>query len=665
MTDSLGVCFMVRAIQVALVLLLAPINSVLAQTIAPAQAFGARAQISGISMSPSGDRIAYLAATGARGTVLQVVDLAGDAKPRAILAASGNPETFANCEWVSDTRLICRNIETFLKEGRPERTSTFFAINADGSNLKRVSIKQGQGADYFTRFGGALIDLLPGDDGAVLVGRVYVPEQQIGSLISKSEAGYGVDRIDTSTLQTRRVIKPLPSAGEFISDGRGTVRIMGTLRSDGVGYAVTNTKYSFRLPGKTDWIPLSEYDWLTERGFNPYAVDPIENAAYGFDRIDGRQALVKVALDGSGARATVFSRPDVDVDGLVLLGRQRRVVGASFATEKRQVGYFDPSLVRLSNGLHKALPNAGMIEFPAANSDESKLIVWAGSDTDPGRYYRLDRKSGTMGELFVDRPQLAGYKLAVVKPISYRASDGTMIPGYLTVPVGSSGKNLPAIVMPHGGPSTRDEWGFDWLAQFYVNRGFAVLQPNYRGSAGYGDKWFHNKGFKAWNVAIGDVTDAGRWLIKEGIADPAKLAVLGWSYGGYAALQSGVVAPDLFKAIVAIAPVTDLDRLKTDAKDDWNFRAVTQFVGSGPHIEAGSPAQNAKSFRAPVLLFHGDYDANVRIGHSRLMVDKLKSAGKIVQLREFPELAHNLDDSAARATMLSDSEAFLRKVMGM
>ena len=635
-----------------------------AQTDAAA-AFGARKQIVSVSMSPSGNRIAYLSALGARGMALMVVDLAGDAKPKAILAASGKPEQFSNCEWVSDTRIICRSIETFRTDGRADAGFTLFAVNWDGSNLKRVSIKQGAGALYYSRFGGNLVDLLPGDDGAVLIGRQYVPEQQAGSLVSKSDDGYGVDRIDTATLETRRVVKPLRSAGEFISDGRGVVRIMGSLRSTGVGYAQTNTKYSYRLRDKTEWVPLSEYDWITEQGFNPYAVDAIENVAYGFDKIDGRHALVKVALDGSGKRATVFSRPDVDVDDLVMLGRQRRVVGVSFSTEKRQVGYFDPGLVRLSNGLRKALPNAGIVGFTGANSDDSKLIVWMGSDTDPGRYYRLDRKSGSMGELFAERPQLAGYKLAEVKPITYRASDGRMIPGYLTLPVGSSGKNLPAIVMPHGGPGTRDEWGFDWLAQFYVNRGFAVLQPNYRGSAGYGDAWFRNMGFKAWNVAIGDVADAGRWLVQQGIASPSKLAVVGWSYGGYAALQSGVVDPDLFKAIVAIAPVTDLDRLKTDAKDFWNYTTVEKMVGSGPHIDAGSPARNARTIRAPVLLFHGDTDLNVDIGHSRLMADRLRAAGKTVQLREFPDLAHDIADSSARATMLSESDIFLRKALGM
>ena len=198
------------------------------------------------------------------------------------------------------------------------------------------------------------------------------------------------------------------------------------------------------------------------------------------------------------------------------------------------------------------------------------------------------------------------------------------------------------------GPSARDEWGFDWLAQYFANRGYAVLQPNFRGSAGYGADWFQVNGFQSWRTAIGDVNDAGRWLVSEGIADPERLAIVGWSYGGYAALQSGVVDPALFRAVVAIAPVTDLQ----EARDEWrlftNAANVRDFFGAGPHIAEGSPARHAAQIRAPVLLFHGDLDRNVGIRQSRLMRDRLRDAGRPVELVEFPGLDHQLEDSAAR-----------------
>ena len=196
--------------------------------------------------------------------------------------------------------------------------------------------------------------------------------------------------------------------------------------------------------------------------------------------------------------------------------------------------------------------------------------------------------------------------------------------------------------MPHGGPSARDEWGFDWLSQFYAQRGFVVLQPNYRGSSGYGDDWYQENGFKSWKTSIGDICDAGRWMVAQGMADPAKLAIVGWSYGGYAALQVNVLDPDLFKAVVAVAPVADLALLKAQAAAFTNSALVNDFIGSGAHIEEGSPAQNAAKFKAPVLMFHGDIDLNVDIAQARKMDKALRGAKKSSELIVYPKLEHSL-----------------------
>jgi dipeptidyl aminopeptidase/acylaminoacyl peptidase len=247
-----------------------------------------------------------------------------------------------------------------------------------------------------------------------------------------------------------------------------------------------------------------------------------------------------------------------------------------------------------------------------------------------------------------------------VKAVRFAAKDGTMIPGFLTLPPGrTDAKGLPGLVMPHGGPLARDTSGFDWLPQFFAAQGFAVLQPNFCGSSGYGDAFFAHNGFKSWPLAIGDVNDGGRWLIAQGV-DAKKLAIFGWSYGGYAALQANVVDPGLYRATVAVAPVTDLALLRDEYLRFTNFKLIDAQIGNGPHVVAGSPARNAAKMMAPVLIFHADQDLNVDIEQSRAMVSALKAAGKKVDFVEYKNLDHQIDDSVSRADMLSRSAAFLK-----
>jgi dipeptidyl aminopeptidase/acylaminoacyl peptidase len=239
-----------------------------------------------------------------------------------------------------------------------------------------------------------------------------------------------------------------------------------------------------------------------------------------------------------------------------------------------------------------------------------------------------------------------------------------MIPAYLTLPPGSTGKGLPAIVLPHGGPEARDQWGFDWLVQFLAARGYAVIQPNFRGSAGYGEKWLVENGFKSWETSIGDVTAAANWLSAQGIADPNRIAILGWSYGGYAALQSAALNPTLYKSVVAIAPVTDLQMLKDDFEHYSVKTYVAKYVGFGPHVALGSPLRRASAINAPVLLFHGDIDTNVGVAHSRKMSAALKSAGKSSEFIEFKGLDHQLRDNDARRQMLTKIGELLDRTIG-
>ncbi|WP_373491344.1 alpha/beta fold hydrolase [Parasphingorhabdus sp.] len=625
-----------------------------------AKIFGAMPAVRDISISPDGNKVAFISPGPGRQIDLYSIDLTKGNIPVRVTTSSGEPEKLSWCGWVSNERLACKinAIEDYA--GTLYGSSTVFAVNADGSKPVLLTKKQGRNAIGYNLGGGDIIDWLPGQDNMVMMSRYHLAQEKIGSRISNIKNGLAAEMIDTETGRTKFSERPSGETIEYITDGLGNVRIKGMrTKLGGTELDSGEIKYFYELDGK--WVAMGELNYAKRTGFNPYAVDPKSNRAFGFQPIDGRKALVAVDLDGGNGREVILKHDEVDVDGLIRIGRDNRVVGASYALERRTAVYFDNELASLATALGNALGEDYSIHFADANLGETKLLIWAGSDVDPGQYFLFDKETKQLRPLLGVRPIVENADLGRVKPVSYPAADGTMIPGYLTLPSGSTGKNLPAIVMPHGGPESRDEWGFHWLAQFYVSQGFAVLQPNFRGSAGYGDDWYKINGFQSWETSIGDVTDAGRWLVAQGIAKPSALSIVGWSYGGYAALQSAVLAPDLFKAVVAIAPVTDLSTLKGDARGYYDAAVVRDYVGNGPHVSAGSPAQNASRITAPVMLFHGDYDRNVEIQHSKLMEKKLKDAGKSVTFIEYKGLAHGLENSAVRIDMLTKSAAFLPK----
>jgi dipeptidyl aminopeptidase/acylaminoacyl peptidase len=639
-----------------------------AEPSAAARQFGARDNVTGVTISPDGKALAVIQPTAGRGAVLSIIHLDDGKGLKPILRTSGNPERLRYCRWSTNTRLVC-GLYVIDQIGASFYGFTrLFAINADGSEQKLLSAR---GNDYSLGValgGGNVIDWLgEKGDGGVLMQRYVIPEMSTGHLVAETREGLAVERVDTRTLERKTVETPRSGVVGYLTDGHGIVRIMARKPTTTLGQSAGRYDFLYRRKNSREWLPLTTVTTSGGRaiGFEPQAVDPDLDIVYGLDSTGGRVGVYSIALDGSMTRKLVFERPDADVDELVQVGRQDRVVGASWVTDKRETAMFDPPLKQFAASLSKALPGAPLTSFVDASADEQKLVMVAKADTDPGRFYLFDKTTKKLAEILPIRPQLASVKLAPVGSISFPAADGTLVPGYLTLPPGSTGKNLPAIVLPHGGPWARDEWNFDWLPQFFANRGFAVLQPNYRGSTGYGDSWFQQNGFRSWKTAVGDIDDGGRWLVKQGIADGGKLAIVGWSYGGYAALQSGAVEPSLFKAIVAVAPVTDFEMLRDEWKGDSTPASLDQTFGNAAVAEAGSPARHADRFAAPVLIFHGDRDQNVSIRESRLMAARLKGAGKPVQFVEYDGLDHQLDDDAARTDLLDKADMFLRTTMKM
>jgi hypothetical protein len=351
-----------RAVAGSLLLSSFPLLSIAAPPFDAAKAFGARPSVEDVSLSPDGMSVAYIAATTGQGSVVYVQSLAKGASlnSKPILGARGNPERLGGCDWVSNQRLVCSIYgvvaTSILLE--PVEASRLIAVNTDGTKMQILSTK----SSFYTRGlalgGGNVVDWLPDEDGAVLMTRLYLPDDHTGSHIGSSKHGIAVDRVDTQTLAARTIEQPNDAAVDFISDDRGTIRIMGVRSRHGAlgDYDSGNLAYYYRKADSRDWLPIGEVVGEEHNGFQPVAVDHDANLAYGYKKLDGRLALYTVALDGSLKEELVYARPDVDVGGLIRIGRRHRVVGVSYSDELSHYHFLDPDFEKLLASLAKALP---------------------------------------------------------------------------------------------------------------------------------------------------------------------------------------------------------------------------------------------------------------------------------------------------------------------
>jgi len=629
-----------------------------------AAAFGSREAISEATLSPDGTSVLYVTPGPGPKTYAVISNLV-TGKTIPMTSSDGSPENLRWCNYSAPDRAVCRvSWNSRDREGDILGFGRLLAVDLDGKNAKLL----GQPSSWYDaglrQFDGTILDWNGSRDGTVLMQREYVPEEgKIGSHIVREKQGLGVDSVDTRSIRSLSVEPPKDTASNYMTDERGNVRVMTVPDVNHSGTFSGRVKYLYRTKSSRDWKTLADYADVDSQ-IQPLAVDADIDAVYVLKNKNGRLALYTIKLDGTLAERLVAENPNVDIDDVVRFGDGQRVIGYTFADQSRHAVYFDPEFEALSASLSKALPKLPLVNFVDSSADGRKLLIFAGSDTDPGRYYLFDRDKKTLNEAMLERPELEGRTLAEVKSVTIPGSGGAQIPAYLTLPPGKDPKNLPAVVLPHGGPAARDEWGFDWLPQFFAARGYAVIQPQYRGSAGYGDKWMNENGYRNWQASMADIAASTRWLASQGIADPNREAIVGWSYGGYAALMEAATDPSLYKAVVAIAPVTDLQLYKQDFAHFTSSEMIEQMVGSGPNLVAGSPLQHAAAIQAPVLLVHGDMDTNVRAWHSEKMASALRSAGNSVEFLEYKGLDHQLDDSTVRKEFLTHIGQLLDRTIG-
>ncbi|HLJ99109.1 MAG TPA: S9 family peptidase [Streptosporangiaceae bacterium] len=374
--------------------------------------------------------------------------------------------------------------------------------------------------------------------------------------------------------------------------------------------------------------------------------------------------LVSVSLD-SGAVTEILSDPEADVEGAVLHPDTRKPQIVEVLKDRVEYHVLDPAIESdwaAVSALHHGDP--GLVSRDDA--DKTWLVAF-NDDRQPARYYSYDRETRTGEFLFDSRPSLAGYELAAMEPFVFKARDGLVIHGYATFPAGSSRTSLPTVLNVHGGPQVRDAWGYDAEAQWLANRGYLCLQVNYRGSTGYG-KSFVAAGDREWGGKMhDDLLDAVSFAVSSGWADPARVAIYGGSYGGYAALVGAAFTPDVFCCAVDIVGPSNLQTLLETIPAYWApMRAALYKRVGNPEVDAEflwsrSPLSRATDIRIPLLIAQGANDPRVKQAESEQIVAALKDAGIDYEYLLFPDEGHGFAKPENRLTFYAAAERFLAK----
>ncbi|MBI3523761.1 MAG: S9 family peptidase [Betaproteobacteria bacterium] len=610
------------------------------------------------SLSPDGKLLAFTASVaGRRRLVVMDIDKR-DIKP----VAGFNDADVAQFHWVNDKRLVFNIIDLEAELGE-QPGSGLYAVDADGEGFRELVPAQRKQARS-----AALV--------MVVKWMNYVTSYQDGSddiVAEGGELSYGqrgdpqknAFRLNTRTGRiTETLTEGTPrNSGDFVFDGKQQLRVVSATSEDGKTVTVLHREQ----PG-AKWQKIGEFD-AAKRAFTPLAFDEDGKTLYVSSWRDSDHSAIYVfdfAKQTLGERVLAHGGADLD-GGLVFTRRGHRMVGIRAEGMKPEFYWMDAAWARAQATVDKALP--GKINQISGDA-RKRVLVYSSSDTDPGRYFLLDMEKGRLEELIASRPWLKPERMSPTQVISYAARDGLKIPAYLTLPAGRPATQLPLIVLVHGGPYMRDEWGFNPEVQFLASRGYAVLQPEYRGSTGFGWKHF-TAGWRTWGLAMqDDLSDGVSYLVKQGTVNPGRVCIMGASYGGYATMMGLAKDPDEYRCGINYVGVTDIGLMfsynSSDFADSlWARYGMKKQVGDPDTMQAQfaatSPIKQVASIKAPVLLAYGSEDRRVPLIHGQEMRDALKEHGKTYEWMVLSSEGHGFLKEENRYRFYSAVEAFLKK----
>ena len=519
-------------------------------------------------------------------------------------------------------------------------------------HLKRVDLKSGEVKDMtpFPKVRSEIIDDLQD-----------VSETDILITLNKRNPEvFDAFRLNVATGEMKMVAENPGKVTNWITDHAGVIR--AATESDGVNASLLtrpDEKTPFKKVLTTDFRESASPQFYTFDNKNLYAVSNI-----------GRDKQAVVTIDPSNGKELekIFENPEVDVSALAYSKKRKVMTFAAFDTWKTERKFFDPQTAAMYKTLAEKMPGYE-VEVVANDKAEDKFIVMASNDRTPGTRNLYDAKTGTLTKLVEVAPWLKESELAPMKPIEYKSRDGLTIHGYLTLPLGREAKNLPVVINPHGGPWARDTWGYNSEVQFLANRGYAVLQMNFRGSTGYGRK-FWEASFKQWGQSMqNDITDGVEWLTKQGIADPKRVAIYGGSYGGYATLAGVTFTPDLYAAAVDYVGVANMFTFMKTIPPYWKpfLDMFHEMVGDPEKdkamMEAVSPVMHADKIKTPLFVAQGAHDPRVNKDESDQMVAALKKRGVQVEYMVKDNEGHGFHNEENRFDFYGAMEKFLEKYL--
>lgn len=596
-----------------------------------------------VSLSRDGKRVVYTGQVGDK-RALMVLDLEKRTN-KAILAAEEDTFRIRWCRFKSDVRIVCGLIGVDENRGKPFSLTRLIAIDADGGRFK-VLVQRHSNAN--SQFQDDIIDWRI-DDPKV----VYVQLSPDGS----NSPFPDVYALDVETGFKNMIQKQRYPIRDWVSDPEGVVRYGGGCDDHG------RCEYVTRANAKEPWQLLSRWEAYQKDDFSVLGFGPNGNTLLVTEMHEDRRAVYQLDLAGKADKELVFEHPKVDVGGaLTWPAGSGRLAGFWYTTDRTRREFFDAEAEAVYALIDKSLPGVASGIVSSARGGKL-LLISAEQDIAPRAYYLLDLDKKSLARLGALMPEIPTDSFGVMKSVSIKTADGTVLPGYLSLPPGKAAEKLPMVVYPHGGPHSRDDWGFDPVVQLMVSRGYAVLQVNFRGSVGYGRAWYE-AGLRKWgSVMVDDINASAHWAIEQGIADPTRMCIVGWSFGGYAALMAGIREPELYKCVGSIAGVADLKALR---RQEWRFYggagAADAIIGSDlDDLAVDSPLKSTKKMRAPVLLVHGTLDIQVDPDQSRRMASALKGEDKLDELVLIEDGDHSLGRAAWRKTLYEKLDGFLRK----